>query len=131
MRKIRTLLLFSALFIGTTSFGETYSGEGDETEIGVQTCDMTIQDVGPASMVTMRALGQEVSTLVLGGDDVNFKTQLESDAKYTADGTEQTGTLKITASGKIKNGKPVAYRLTVEAADALMGNDTETVNCKF
>ncbi|MFV8251118.1 hypothetical protein [Bdellovibrio bacteriovorus] len=131
MKYFGAILLPAIFMISTISFAETFDGHGRQTEFGEETCGMIVESTGPSLVVKMIALNQEVTAIVADGDEVNFKVQSESDAKFAVDGEKQTGALKIKASGKIKKGKPVSYQLEVQTADSLMGTDKETIHCKF
>ncbi|MNL28104.1 hypothetical protein D3C87_1497350 [compost metagenome] len=132
MKKISLLLLPVTLLISATSLAETYEGHGDKTEFGTQTCGMIVTETGGTSFVIeMHALNQEVIAIVSDGAESNFDVQMNSDSKQLADGKKATDTLKIKASGQLKNGKPVSYNLEVRYNYAELGKVVETIHCKF
>jgi hypothetical protein len=131
MKKISLIVLPISLLIGATSFAETYAGHGDQTEYGEETCGMIVEPTGETLVIKILAIDQEITAVVADGDDVNFKVEMQSDAKFTVEGKKQTGKLKIKVSGQLKDSKPVSYKLETEASDSVTGQDNETINCKF
>lgn len=129
---MKTFLSFALMLASLSSFAATYEGEGKQTEFGSETCSMSVTDIGGSNVVIkMLALNQEVTTIVADGDETNFEVLLTSNAKSAVNGKNVKGSLSVKASGKLKNSKPVSYRLEITSNDALMGNDKESINCKF
>ena len=122
--KMLLTLAFALTLTSLTSFAATYDGQGNETEYGVETCQMDVTNTGMKTIVVMRALNEEVSAVVSDDTEVDFTLNTTSKGKSKS-------SLTIKASGKIKDNKPVSYSLEITSNDPMMGKDKQSINCKF
>lgn len=121
---MKMLLAIALAFASLSSFAATYDGSGKETEFGIETCQMDVTTNGVNTIIVMRALNQEVSAVVSNDTEVDFSLNTTSKGNLKS-------SLVIKASGKLKNDKPVSYRLDIASSDSMIGKNKESINCKF
>lgn len=118
--------------VGSVGVGskQLFSGKGNTTEFGEQTCNLSIKDIGGSQqIIDVQALGLEYSILGQNADaeTSTIKSTTESSSKDSKVGKSS---VKIETSITLKNGKPNLMTVKMIGSSDGMAN-SDSVKCTF
>lgn len=128
---MKTFTFIALMLASVSALSATYTGQGKESELGVETCWMSVEPNGVNVILKMMALNQEVATVVSEGDELDFNVVLTSTSKTDVQGEKMKAALTVKATGKLKGLRPISYRLEIVSKDSFTGSEREVIDCEF